>query len=307
MSMATRGGPKTRAGKKNSSRNALKHGMTSIKLLSSEEQTRCDYLEKMLREEYGPKTITEELYISKIASLQIRLDRVIQAEQADIALAQKHIEHSTSIIDTLDIDDDAKKEFVISNLAGLYDDASDETIKLKRFQMAVVVDLSHLLGREDFLSYEIIEEKYPLVDYVIEATAFREDKQISEIFSLPPEEQDKLISKMATTVGFGDNKEQIKSIVPHTEDLQEISSNVLRAFLAKLFDKLRAIKLAAWVAGEFDNLRKLHIQSAMPESAAMDRYMRYSTTLNNQLSKAIGELRHIIKERKAEERTLSDK
>ena len=71
--MAAHGGPKTRAGKKISSKNALKHGMTSTKLLCPEEQARCDYLEKMLREEYGPRTITEELYISKIASLQIRL------------------------------------------------------------------------------------------------------------------------------------------------------------------------------------------------------------------------------------------
>ena len=298
MNIATRGGPKTKAGKKNSSKNALKHGMTSIKLLSPDEQTRCTYLEKMLREEYEPKTITEELYISKIANLQIRLDRVIQAEQADIALAQKHIEHS----DTLAIDDDVKKEFVTSNLAGLYDDASDETIKLERLQMAVALDLGQLLGREEFLNYEIIEEKYSLVDYVIEATAFREEKQISELFSLPHEEEDKLISKMATTMGFGANKEQIKSIVTHTEDLQVISSDVLRDFLVKLFDKLRAINLAAWVAGEFENLRELHMQSAMPEPATMDRYMRYSTTLSNQLSKAIGELRHIIKERKSAEK-----
>lgn len=302
MNVAARGGPKTRAGKKNSSKNALKHGMTSTKLLCPEEQARCDYLEKMLREEYGPRTITEELYISKIASLQIRLDRVIQAEQADIALAQKHIEHSASIIDTLAIDDDSKKQFVTSNLAGLYDDKSDEANKMQRLQMALAMNLGQLLGKEDFISYELIGQKYPLVDHIFENIAFSEGKQISELFNLPFAEQDSFISKMATTMSFEYKREQLNSITPHTEDLQEISSDVLRAFLGKLFDKLRAINLAAWVAGEFDSLRELHMQSAMPEPATMDRYMRYSTTLSNQLSKAIGELRHIIKERQSAEK-----
>ena len=59
------------------------------------------------------------------------------------------------------------------------------------------------------------------------------------------------------------------------------------------------INVADWINSEIDNLKELHLQSAMPDHASMDRFMRYSTTLSNQLSKAIGELRHIIKERKA--------
>lgn len=84
----------------------------------------------------------------------------------------------------------------------------------------------------------------------------------------------------------------------------EIPAEQLQTFLEKLGHKLMTTNIADWIDTEIDNLKELHLQAAMPEPATMDRFMRYSTTLSNQLSKAIGELRHIIKERKLSEKTI---
>lgn len=84
----------------------------------------------------------------------------------------------------------------------------------------------------------------------------------------------------------------------------EIPAEQLQTFLEKLGHKLMTTNISDWIDTEIDNLKELHLQAAMPEPATMDRFMRYSTTLSNQLSKAIGELRHIIKERKLSEKKI---
>jgi hypothetical protein len=303
MNMQVQGGPKTKAGKHNSSKNALKHGMTSTKLLCPEEQNRFDYLEKLLREEYGPSTITEELYISKIANLQIRLERVIRAEQATIALTQKNITDSTVVIDSLDIDMDTKKQYALNEMAGLYKDKSDDSMMQRGLRRILLTDITKLMRQAPISSYKIIQEQFLFLDTIFKVIALRERKSVSELFKTPYPERNKIFSKIADMTFFSD-EEQLEISKQSDVVPSEIPAEQLQTFLEKLGHKLMTTNIADWIDTEIDNLKELHLQAAMPEPATMDRFMRYSTTLSNQLSKAIGELRHIIKERKLSEKTI---
>ena len=74
------GGPTTKAGKKISSKNAIRHGMTSLSLLGSDERAHYNLLIKQLKKEYRPKTITENSYIDRIAKAMIQVQRIDTAQ-----------------------------------------------------------------------------------------------------------------------------------------------------------------------------------------------------------------------------------
>lgn len=305
MNIATRGGPVTKAGKKISSKNALKHGLTSLSFVSPEEQTRYDFLLKMFQEEYHPKTITEELYIGKIANLQIRLERVIKAEQASIALAQKNVTDNTIVIDSLDIDMDSKKQYALNEMAGLYKDKSDTAMVQRGLQRVLLSEISKLKQQAPIFIYDIIQENHLFLETIFKTVALREDISVATLLKVPHSEQDNYVAKIVS-MNPPTAEEELEIFKQSEVVSSEIPAELLQSFLEKLYHKLMTLNLAAWIDSEFENLKELHLHSAMPDPATMDRFMRYSTALNNQLSKAIGELRHIIKERKAEEKLLAD-
>lgn len=88
---------------------------------------------------------------------------------------------------------------------------------------------------------------------------------------------------------------------------ENLRAELIKPFLDKLNYRLYLIEQAYTASDEIKEMGNLYHKSAMPDTATLDKVMRYSTTLNNQLSKTIGELRHIIKERKAAEKTIANK
>lgn len=84
--------------------NALKHGLTATTLLSRVVQSeRLDQLVAALRDEYRPRTITEEMLIREIARHASVLDITEQAEPAVMR-------QSMLVIEQLVITDDSKTE-----------------------------------------------------------------------------------------------------------------------------------------------------------------------------------------------------
>src|ERR1700685_4497011 len=74
-------GPKTDAGKKASSFNALKHNLTGQSLiLQPDEFDAYDRLTKALREELNPKTEMERQTVQKIIDTNFRLNRIAGLE-----------------------------------------------------------------------------------------------------------------------------------------------------------------------------------------------------------------------------------
>ena len=75
-------GPTSEEGKAINRQNSTKHGLTSVKLNTSEEQSLYEAMVASLIEEYNPKGLTEEILISDIAMIRIRLNRFDKAENS---------------------------------------------------------------------------------------------------------------------------------------------------------------------------------------------------------------------------------
>jgi len=75
-------GPTSEEGKAISCQNSTKHGLTSVKLNTSEEQSLYDAMVASLTEELNPKGMTEENLVSDMAMIRIRLNRFDKAENA---------------------------------------------------------------------------------------------------------------------------------------------------------------------------------------------------------------------------------
>lgn len=305
MKKETLGGPKTNSGKKISSKNAIKHGLTGLNFIASAEQTRYELLIEKLQEEYDTKTITEELYLSRIASLQIRLERIINAEQAAFAIAQDEITYGGKIFEKLHLTDKAKRQFLINNLAGLYKKDSTATMLKSFFQNILAQELHSLMAQKPINEYQqIIDHAYLLHIYLI-AIAFQRNMTVSIMFSSCSSGYHELVSEIVNIPKV--SEEAFASSEKSEINISEISSNDIKKFTELLYKKMISLLNLKNIATHFEQTLVQHTQAAMPDLATMDRFMRYSTTLGNQHSKATGELRHIIKERKAAEKTITDK
>lgn len=84
-------GPRTPAGKKNVSRNALKHGLRATKWMSEEEESDYHAILTALAQEHDPQTPTEELTIERIAMGMTKLRRLQRVEDAMYAKARWEI------------------------------------------------------------------------------------------------------------------------------------------------------------------------------------------------------------------------
>ena len=75
-------GPTSEEGKAISCMNSTKHGLTSVKLNTAEEQSLYDAMVASLTEELNPQGMTEVNLVSDIAMIRIRLNRFDKAENA---------------------------------------------------------------------------------------------------------------------------------------------------------------------------------------------------------------------------------
>ena len=75
-------GPTSEEGIAISCQNSTKHGLTSVKLNTAEEQSLYDAMVVSLTEELNPQGMTEVNLVSDMAMIRIRLNRFDRAENA---------------------------------------------------------------------------------------------------------------------------------------------------------------------------------------------------------------------------------
>jgi hypothetical protein len=87
------GGPKTPKGKSSSSKNATKHGLTSMKPSSEDEKALVEAYSQELIDFYDPKSPLELLQIQRIAICRAKLSYLYELEQVKLSLARKELEN----------------------------------------------------------------------------------------------------------------------------------------------------------------------------------------------------------------------
>lgn len=308
MNNASKGGPKTKAGKKTSSKNAFKHGMTSTHLFEGDERILNDTLQEELIREYQPATVTEEMYISRIASTYIRLQRILSVEEAYYGLAELNAVTKMKRETQLTWDEDTKAQYKKSFLAGDFNTFNDKKESKRRLQFKLVSEVGELLRSLPINNFEVIMLKAPLLNEILSVMSVRKEVGSSTLLKTPFINDEKLIEEVSAIPipTKKEMKEVEKKQKDNKADQENLHAELIEPFLHKLNYRLYVIEQAYTASDEIIETGRLYRKSAMPEAATMDKVMRYSTTLSNQLSKAIGELRQIIKERKAAEKTIVD-
>jgi len=277
------GGPKTAVGKAVSSKNALTHGVTSSKITSIEETKAYQQLLDDFRRAYPSNHPMVKLQIERLAMTRIQLTRV-----QDLIHAQNLKSQFSSVVEyelatELKLDDNTRDmEFYqrmdiltldfkyIGNILG-------ETIRISELEIDDI-ELYWELMPNFFrhLEYEAHNNDQAIGQYIDKQIKRKRNKAGIDIVVITREKADAIQEKQVDA----DLKDEIKKLSP--EDVQDLIHVVQRDF-RKAYDVEMKIK-------QFGEILPIMQQANLPNLEVLDKLMRYQTSLNNALSKLMGEL-----------------
>lgn len=93
-------GPITKAGKSASSKNAIKHGATSTKMINDNEKSRYESLLSALNNQYKSANPLVQLQITRIARLTIQLERIQNVIDATFKKSRMRDNTAMKLIDS---------------------------------------------------------------------------------------------------------------------------------------------------------------------------------------------------------------
>ena len=294
-------GPKTPKGKRTSSRNSTKHGLTAEHAITAEEDRRLVYLTRQFKKEYQPQTITEEILVERVALAQLRLERHRDLERAWYDSARREAGVLWAIVDAMDRTPDEKAAFA-RVAAGSGQDPFVDRMALAPFELHqsafLEIEESDRLGTtsEDLAEFGLdhpeILKRIGLycISYGLTLDQFFED------FRMDHQRTAK------TLVNFFVTEEMMEELdlddFDYTHGAQpELTSRELRLLVNSMLEEMKEKFAVISIAHEAQKLMHESPPSASPDKLRLEQLMRYGTTLNNQFSKALGELKAVIKDR----------
>lgn len=307
MSVKRSTGPKSTLGKKTSSRNATKHGLTASHPLTQAEDNQLAYLMKELNKEYKPKTMTEKILVDRVANTQLKIERLRQLERATFEKARCDAINESLILEKLDYDKELKEAFVENRI--IDDSDTEKKVPAPLWEMVhsrLMMNLWELgQGSEPWRkkSYTDLKGKCPELHKRICYYCARKKYGISDFFLQFEEDPMESIKELATLFTARMLDPDLEVPEPEGPSYYEviIKEDLLEKLPRQLFNRLKRDFAGQLFSTLIEEHQEVDAHTAIPSDAQMNQSIRYSTTLNNQLSKAIGELRLVIKERKEEE------
>ncbi|MEP1472099.1 MAG: hypothetical protein ABJK25_14080 [Halieaceae bacterium] len=291
-------GPKTPKGKATSSRNATKHGLTAVHPITVEEDKRLQYLIKQLKKEYRPQTITEELLITRVANIQVRIERVQKLERAWYDEARRDAEDLDKILETLDEPLEHKQAFALSIARGQKEDWETKLANLPiEHHRDLLLELSKAIHTdyvpEDYDSFAV---DFPLLNQRMylycQAFDFEPKILLMDLEEFPKE----TCKWLADFPAFDElvanydadefSSEVSESCASHAINFRTLIDSTHK----RLRKKLAVQSITMQVAADMETKPSV----AAPKKEQLEQLIRYSTSLNNQFSKALGELRHVV-------------
>ena len=277
------GGPKTDVGKAVSSKNAVTHGITSKEFVSLEETSQF----KDLIEEFSQASPSSHpairLQVERLVHTRIQLQRVQR-----LIHAQHLKSRATSVIES-----QLHKELKFDQ----------DTADMEYYQRINILDqdlvyLGKLLSEIFMVSTKELKEPEAYLKKM--PTLFRQlEKEARD------HEMD-LITYLKGLIRRKQNKSGIEIVVIRPDEAKKVKAQeitqtmreVIQDFSVEDIKDLIAVKQVDLrksldMEGKIDEFRKLLpiIKEAnLPDLDILDKLMRYQTSLNNQLSKQMGEL-----------------
>jgi len=277
-------GPTNEEGKAISCQNSTKHGLTSVKLNTPEEQSLYDAMVDSLNEEYNPQGLTEDILVSDIAMIRIRLNRFDRAENALFFIEQDQKATPNELLHAMGIDDYGLRSEISKKIESNANYLDEINPKEKAWCQKLLNEL---------------DTKRPMpVDVQEEIRSHILDE--CKLHNTSPE--DILEFYGSFRWGLKATPKIAKYDIPETEkDVEE--TNI---FIEQELNKLVAYNLKSYLENKFSFYKKLaekqtllesvkekltiYADALVPNQKELDRLYRYKTTLERQQSAKLSQL-----------------
>lgn len=273
-------GPITSAGKQTSSRNAVKHGATSPQLINSEEQDRYNSLLVALKDHYKSSNPLVQLQIERIARVNVQLERIQNVIDASIKRSRKRAYTAKKLIDSFEQGNEILELLARGRFGGkdIFDAKKSQLIAA---ELLYTTNLDLIKSNDDFI------KKLPLLtEYLLEKSS-SVGKSIKEFLITEVSNFSESHKKFCD---FLAKEEKILNNPSSDQDINDVDIRLLYLFAGGHEKFLKDLLYGPEYQISTKEAISLEEQAMLPEGDEMDRLMRYQTSLQRQLSSAVGEL-----------------
>jgi len=277
-------GPTSEEGKAISCQNSTKHGLTSVKMNTPEEQSLYDEMVDSLNKEYNPQGLTEDILVSDIAMIRIRLNRFDRAENALFFIEQDQKAKPKELLHAMGIDDYGLR----SEISQKIESNANYLDEINPKEKAWCQRLLNELDTKRPMPAEIQEE---IRNHIHDEC---------KLHNTSPEDILEFYGRCSW--GLKANPKIAKYDIPETDkDVEETNK-----FVEQELNKLVAYNLKSYLENKCSFYKKLAEKQALLESVKekltiyadalvpnqkeLDRLYRYKTTLERQQSAKLSQL-----------------
>jgi hypothetical protein len=277
IASARGGGPKTRHGKKRSSRNSLKHGIfSSVVLLEDEPAAQFDLLLQGFRNDFQPEGVVEETLVEQLATSKWRYRRMLAAERAEIQVEGRY-NSQTDIRNKRDREE--ARSFELSVEAQVIE---DEQNGVTMPRPGLVARLNNPVIRERCI--EILKSLHEAIK-VRDFSPCRDKQDIAKIYGQYGQGHFQLRYALCSSPGEFAECERVKEFDLPPAERRRKFLEYLQGVIDGFEDTNEVLKL-------FSENRKAMERKCcvVPEAPRLDRLLRYSASLERDFDRTLNQL-----------------
>jgi hypothetical protein len=294
-------GPVTTAGKLTVSKNALKHGATSKRLLNDDENNLYAKLIDDLSTQYVSSNPLAKFQIERIARINVQLLRIQNTIDANFELSRLESNDTEKSLDLEEgLNRGARKLGNTPNHVIEYNGQHEHSEKARNTYISIATELiasdfTEILTHEGFLN------KCPkFCDYLFQESQL-ENLTIKNFIAEKFPKRDHTWHAMEKIVNELSKKHHPELHVPPPPGISKEQAiyntdlHSIREAAKWLVEEKELIETYHQRAAEYQRIQEIKVQAKIPNLDQLDSLMRYQTSLQRQLSTAMGELIAITK------------
>lgn len=284
------GGPVTKAGKAVSSGNALKHGATSKRFINPEEQTQYLALVEALNTQYSTENPLAKFQIERVARINVQLQGIQDTIDATFEVSRIEAHSPPQTVITTLFEDKPKSR--TADEIKHFDQITQSKITRKLYttlaKELIKSNHSAILTHHGFLS------ACPKFCQYLFEQAKLEGMRV-EIFI-----EKKFATRIDRNIRFLEKfKESMKRSNPELylpmqegvsmeQAIHDVQWRSLQSAAKWLVEELELIEACDQIVADMDKLKSIQVLATTPDLDKLDKLMRYQTSLQRQLSTAMG-------------------
>ena len=296
-------GPRTAAGKARASRNATRHGATSSTPINAREHEVFETFLRRLRAQYPNNNPLITLQLERIAHLKVQLERIQTAISALHEIERLRLDDIERAAQVMNVTDEDRSHLAVAWRRAMSRDHHPESRPYDGL-IPVAIELTEIDDLDLFTTHEAFLTHAPMFCEYLVKRATKEAVDVKDYA------RSKQIKEPVREVSWGGSRRgkkttelpaiQIRFLGP--DDTYEINTDIRGVDVADLvrtakwhrLELMRIITRSERV-GNLQRVSEIASRAALPDLDKLDRLMRYQTTVNRQLSTAIGELLELLK------------